>query len=189
MNRAALLACISILLSVRAAMSFNDTPAVPPTDLAGSAIDPLASRGTVQVLLFVRTDCPITNRYAPELRRIAAEFHDVKFWLVYPDRSSTAAEIREHVAQYQFPGTPVRDPAQVLVTRAHAEIAPEAAVFSVQGNEVYHGRIDDRWVDFGKARVEAQTHDLEDALRNAIAGRPIAHASTRAVGCSLADLR
>ena len=65
---------------------------------------------------------------------------------------------------------------------------PEAAVFDATGRLVYHGRIDDRWVEIGKARPQAQTHDLEDAIAAVLAGRPVARAETRAVGCTLADL-
>ncbi|MBV9406320.1 MAG: redoxin domain-containing protein, partial [Acidobacteriaceae bacterium] len=136
----------------------------------------------VRVLLFVRTDCPITNRYAPELKRIANEFagRGVAFWLVYPDASETTATIEKHMAQYQFPGTAVRDPKRELVKRAHATVAPEAAVFDSAERLLYHGRIDDRYVDIGKARPEAQSHDLENAIAAVLAGRPVAQAETRA---------
>jgi MoxR-like ATPase len=152
--------------------------------------DPFTSPAHVRVLLFVRTDCPITNRYAPELERIGEEFknRDVRFWLVYPDAAETAAAIRAHIAEYHFPGEPVRDPEHVLVRRAHATVAPEAAVFDAAGRLVYHGRIDDRYVDIGKARPAAQTHDLENAIAAVLAGKPVAVAETHAVGCSLADV-
>ena len=47
----------------------------------------LAFAADVQVFIFLRTDCPISNRYAPELTRIAKEFQGrhVAFYLVYPD--------------------------------------------------------------------------------------------------------
>jgi hypothetical protein len=159
-------------------------------NLDGQPVDPLAVAARVRVLIFVRTDCPITNRYAPELERLAQEFNhgDVRFWLVYPDRTETAAGIRDHIAQYQFPGEPVRDPQHMLVKRAHAAVAPEAAVFDAAGNLMYHGRIDDRYADIGKARPAAQRHDLEDAIAAVLAGKPVAQAETRAVGCSLADV-
>jgi hypothetical protein len=158
--------------------------------LDGQPADPFASAARVRVLLFVRTDCPITNRYAPELQRVAEDFkgRDVRFWLVYPDGTETAAGIRDHIAQYRFPGEPLRDPAHVLVRRAHATVAPEAAVFDAAGRLLYHGRIDDRYVDIGKARPAAQTHDLENAIAAVLAGKPVAEAETRAVGCSLADI-
>jgi hypothetical protein len=157
---------------------------------AGTQPDPFVQAAHVRVLLFLRTDCPITNRYAPELTRIAREFkgRDVRFWLVYPDRSETDSAIREHIRQYQFPGEPIRDPEHELVRRAHAAVAPEAAVFDAAGNLKYHGRIDDRYVDIGKARPAAQTHDLEQAISAVLAGKRVAQPETRAVGCSLADV-
>ncbi len=157
---------------------------------AGAPANPFASPAHARVLLFVRTDCPITNRYAPELQRISAEFKDrgVEFWLVYPDASETAQHIDEQMKEYHFPGTPLRDPRHELVKRAHATVAPEAAVFDGSGRLLYHGRIDDRWVDIGKSRPVAQTHDLEDAIAAVLAGKPVAQPETRAVGCSLADI-
>jgi Redoxin len=160
------------------------------TDLDGRPLDPFSTQARAQVLLFVRTDCPITNRYAPELQRVAREFASsgVRFWLVYADRDEAAAHIREHVAEYHFPGEPVRDPQHELVRRAHATVAPEAAVFDGAGRLIYHGRIDDRYVDIGKARAEARVHDLENAIAAVLAGKPVAQAATHAVGCSLADV-
>ncbi len=161
-----------------------------PVDLSGRAFDPFSQPARVRVLVFVRTDCPITNRYAPELSRIAAEFsgQGVAFWIVYPDASETPASIRAHLAAYHFPGQPLRDLDHELVRRAHVSVAPEAAVFNSSGVLVYHGRIDDRYVDWGKARAQATTHDLEDAIAAVLAGRPVRRSVTRAIGCSLADV-
>ena len=161
-----------------------------PVDLAGKVADPFALSARARVFLFVRTDCPITNRYAPELQRLSKEFatQKVDFWMVYPDTSQTPAAIQEHMKEYGFPGTPLRDPEHELVKRAHATVAPEAAVFDGAGNLKYHGRIDDRYVEIGTARRTAQTHDLENAISAVLAGRPVAQAETRAVGCALADI-
>ena len=57
----------------------------------GSAHHPFASAARARIFLFARADCPITNRYAPELQRISKEFagRGVDFWLVYPDPAAT----------------------------------------------------------------------------------------------------
>ena len=57
------------------------------------------------VLLFTRTDCPISNRYAPEIRRVYSRYHDrgVSFYLVYPDRDETPETIEKHRAEYSYP--------------------------------------------------------------------------------------
>lgn len=164
---------------------------VQPLSLSGQPVNPFAHLSPATVFLFVRTDCPITNRYAPELARIADEFSrdHVAFWLVYADRSETATSIQNHVAEYHLPGTPLRDPQHQLVAYAHVTVAPEVAVFDKAGRLEYHGRIDDRYVAVGKSRPAAQVHDLEDAIREVLAGKPVANAETRAIGCSLADLQ
>jgi hypothetical protein len=145
----------------------------------------------IQVFVFVRTDCPLSNRYAPELTRIAKEFQGrhVAFYLVYPDPATNKRAIENHMAEFGFPGTPLRDPDHKLENRAHATVAPEAAVFDSAGNLKYHGRIDDRYISPGVSRPQAQVHDLEDAISAVLAGKPVAHPETRAIGCSLKDLR
>jgi hypothetical protein len=189
-----LLALLSGLLSVAGcalAAAASGSSASLPLDLSGAGLDPFASRAAARVFLFVRTDCPITNRYAPELQRLAGEFANrkIEIWLVYPDPSEKTDGIRAHLSAYGFPGTPLRDPAHNLVRRAQVTVAPEAAVFDAMGRLMYHGRIDDLWVSPGKARPVAQTHDLETAIFAVLAGKPVLRAKTEAVGCSLADVQ
>ena len=156
----------------------------------GGEIDPFATGAAVSAFLFVRTDCPISNRYAPEVQRIHEAFaaRGVEFWLVYPDPDETPDAIRRHVEEYRYPGRPVRDVRHALVRRTEATVTPEAAVFDRDGELVYAGRIDDRFVDFGKTRAEATRRDLIEALEATLAGKPVATPRTRAVGCFIPDL-
>lgn len=158
--------------------------------LDGKPADVLGASGQVDVLLFLRTDCPLGKRYAPELDRIAKEFSakPVKFWLVFPDKTETSANIADLVTEYRFPGKTVRDIDKNLVKAAHATVAPEAAVFAPGGKLLYHGRIDDQYVDYGKQKPEPQVHDLENAIIAAMAGKPVAQPETPAFGCALADI-
>src|SRR5215471_1114142 len=64
--------------------------------LDGKSIDAIRSSsalGKIAVLLFVRTDCPIANRYAPVIRRLAAQHaQTTKIWLVYPDKKESSEQ-------------------------------------------------------------------------------------------------
>ena len=71
---------------------------------------------------------------------------------------------------------------------AESKTAASGAVFDSAGKLLYHGRIDDRWVNPGTARSAARTHDLEDAIAAVLAGHRPAQSATPAVGCSLADI-
>jgi hypothetical protein len=158
---------------------------VPLTE-ARPMLPPASPELTVYV--FTTTDCPISNRYAPEVKRLAAKFKsNASFVLVYPVPTDTPAMIREHHKKFAYSIQSVRDVDQRLVKLTGVTVSPEVAV--LRGSEVlYRGRIDDRYVDLGTDRVTATQHDLEDALSAAVSSKPIVVKETKAIGCFLSDL-
>ena len=186
-------AAVLVLAGLGAAWAWaGSAPLFGVVDLSGRARDPLpAGKAGPTVLVFTRTDCPISNRYAPELRRIAEAFESkgVVFRLVYPNPAESDSAIREHMSAYAYSGAfeAVRDPEQSLVKYVGATITPEAAVV-VHGRVLYRGRIDDRFVDLGRERPAPTQRDLFDALTSIVAGKPVPHAKTQAVGCFISDL-
>jgi thiol-disulfide isomerase/thioredoxin len=185
--------CVAILFC-----AFGALPSVPQTmrsasaeNLNGKTVDPFASSGgRVVVLLFVRTDCPISNRYAPTIRKLHEKFRGkAYFWLVYPDAGESASRIRTHGEQFHFEIPALRDAHRDLIKRSHATITPEAAVFDSAGKLVYHGRIDDWYEDFGRSRAAPTTQELNNAIRNALDGKPTVPDHANAVGCYISDLK
>ena len=159
-------------------------------DLNGQPVDPFeASHGKLVVLLFVRTDCPIANRYAPEIQRLSAAHADTtRFWLVYPDKSESPEQIRAHDKDYGYAISALRDPKHALVKLAGATITPEAALFEGDGRLIYHGRIDNWFVEMGRARSAPTRHDLENAILAAVKNPAASVAATQAIGCYISDL-
>jgi hypothetical protein len=51
---------------------YGSVGGVTLTDLTGNTVQPISEQ--TSVFLFTRTDCPISNRYAPEVRRIHDRF-------------------------------------------------------------------------------------------------------------------
>ncbi|MES2469984.1 MAG: redoxin domain-containing protein [Verrucomicrobiota bacterium] len=155
-------------------------------DLEGHRVDPLASMdGLAVVLIFVGVECPISNGYAPGIRRLHEEYTSkgVNFWVVYPDAGPSMEAIVKHQTEFQLPSQVLHDPEHSLVARSQASVTPEAAVFLPGGRLIYHGRIDNRHAGFGSSRPEATEHDLRDLLQRIVNGEAISPASTRAVGC------
>jgi len=158
-------------------------------DLGDQPVNPLVN-GKTSVFIFVRTDCPISNHYAPEIQRLKEKYEPQKFafWLVYPDADTTASEITGHLRDYQLSLPALRDPQHTLVKRTGAVVTPEAAVFLANRRQVYRGRIDDRYVDFGKERTVPTRRDLDNVLAAIASGKPIAPSTTRAAGCYIPEL-
>jgi thiol-disulfide isomerase/thioredoxin len=183
-----LVAIMVLCISSRPLIS-NSSQSVA-TDLVSKSFDPFrAARGKVVVLLFVRTDCPISNRYAPTIQQLSAQNRDkAAFFLVYPSKKETADSIRKHEREFGYTLAALRDPQHILVKQSHAQITPEAAVFDVNQQLVYHGRIDNLYEDFGHARKSATTHELADAIEAATAGKTLSANATPAVGCYISDL-
>lgn len=178
------------------ATAFPETP-LPALALErpdGSAVDPLAARGggtgAATVFFFVRTDCPIANRYAPEMRRLAEAYgpRGVAFFVVYVDPGETAAAIERHLAEYRLPPAPLRDPRHALVAATGARVTPTAAVAAADRRLVYRGRIDDRYPGYGKALREPSERNLVDALDALLDGRPVPRRETEAIGCLIGDV-
>ncbi len=142
------------------------------------------------VLLFIRSDCPVSNRYAPELERLYEKYspQGVDFRLIYPEAGLTAEAMEKHRKEYGCTIPAVLDARHEYVARAKVVVTPEAAVFA-RGQLIYSGRIDDWYVDIGKARRRAERHDLEEVLAAVVAGKTVAPRQTKAIGCAIENLQ
>ena len=79
----------------------------------------------------------------------------------------------------------LRDPQLLLTRMAKATVSSEVAVLLPTRQLVYHGRIDDRYVDVGIDRQTPTRRDLQDALIATLSGKPVRQPTTRATGCFL----
>jgi len=159
--------------------------------LSGKAAEPLRFDADVRaaVFVFVSVDCPVSNRYAPEVRMLHDTFRaqGVQFTLVYPNPAEEAPAIRDHLKEYSYPLDALRDPRHAFVKHAGISITPEAAVYTPDGRLVYRGRIDDRYVNLGVERPVPTRRDLAESLTDVLAGKPVREPRTQAVGCYVAD--
>ena len=167
-----------------ASMSPRARADITVPSLDGALVSPLDAPGEITVLMFVTTDCPIANRYAPEIRRIYEEFDDrVTFWLVYVSDHGQISDLTDHHDSFGFPMQGVRDLNNALVQVTGVTVTPEVAVYDTNQKLRYRGRIDDRYVEFGVTRSTASTHDLRSVLARLVAGERVSYSETRAVGC------
>lgn len=182
-----LLLGLALLASARA-----ESPVPEWHDVDGVARSPLtATNARAVVLLFLVPDCPVANRYAPEVQRLAALYRPkgVVFHLVYVDPTLTSAQIQAHRREYGYKLPAFLDAQHVLVHQTGVKVTPEVAVVDSAGKVLYHGRIDDRAADYGKQRLEPHERDLQEALDAILAGQPVPHPVTQAIGCYIPPLR
>jgi hypothetical protein len=153
-------------------------------DLQGRELFPFESDGArASVFIFLMKDCPISNRYAPEIMRIAQEYQAkrIRFYLVYVD---DVRGLEKHLVEYGLADlTTIFDDQRRLVKATGVQTAPESAVIGTKGEILYRGRIDNLYAAMGKPRRQVTEHDLRDALDAIYDGRPISTPRTTAIGC------
>lgn len=148
----------------------------------------IASAPVATVYFFIQPDCPISNFYAPEIKRICGD-QPVVCELVYVDSALTAQAAEQHALRFglgHLRRTVDRD--RQLIRELGPKVTPEVVVVDRNRAIQYRGRIDDRYPSIGKKRQVVTSNDLRDALTSLAAGRSVAVTQTKAVGCSIADL-
>lgn len=180
-----------MLSFVVAGLFFGQLPPKPLTlaggfDTHAKVVKINLAQNKATVLFFIATDCPIANRYAPEIRRIATAYaaKGVQSYRVYVLDKSHVREIVKHGKDFQLSMPAILDPARKIVAETGVKVTPEVAVITPRGQLVYRGRIDDQNVEHGVIRSDYR-RDLRIALDEFLAGKPITMPTTAAIGCYL----
>lgn len=145
--------------------------------------------GKAAVVIFITNDCPIANRFAPEIERIRSDYagKGVALTLAHVDPDLDAETAKTHAKEYGLKASVVIDREHVLVRATGATVTPEAIVIDPKGAIQYRGRINDLFAGYGDRRKEPRNHDLRDALDAVLAGKPVAVPETRALGCFIQE--
>src|ERR1700686_3880293 len=132
--------------------------AIAVPDIRGHLQRPFepAGKAAAALVFFITNDCPISNAYAREIRRICDGYAGrASCALDYVDPTLTPQQAAKHAADYGHGDYPILiDTNHTLVLAAGATVTPEAAVILPSGKIAYRGRIDDRYFSLGKARPE-----------------------------------
>jgi hypothetical protein len=162
-------------------------PSVAVRDVDGVMREPLkVDKGHAEALFFITNDCPVSNYYAHEIRRICDDYaqRGVGCALVYTDPAMTDEQARQHATEYGHGAYPkIVDRAHALVKATGAAINPTAVLIKPDESIAYRGRIDNAYAAIGKQRRVVTEHDLRDALDAVLAGHPVAKPETSPVGC------
>lgn len=174
------------------ALAAITNPMLRIQDIDGVDRRPLkVEKGHVSALFFVTTDCPISNYYSHEIRRICEEFgpRGLSCQLVYTDPTLSNADARKHSNDYGHGAYPkIVDRRHALVAATGATITPTAVLIKDDHSIAYRGRIDNFYAALGKPRRVVTERDLRDSLEAVLSGHPVTKPEVPAVGCYIPDL-
>lgn len=169
-------------------------PAFTATDSRGQSHSLDEYRGKYVVLEWHNQGCPYTRKHyvSGNMQALQKEWtaKGVVWFTVISSAPGeqgyvTSAEENEYLARmHAGPTAVLMDPAGKLGRLYDAKTTPEMYVIDPQGKLIYEGAIDNRPTP-DEDDIKGADNYLNDALTEAMAGRPVAHAYTRPYGCSV----
>lgn len=137
----------------------------------------------VIVLVVMGTGCPIGNLYLPDLVKAQAEFSDhLQIIGINANAGDTVDEIAQHADKFGLNFPVLCDPQQVVVDTLGATRTAETFVLDTRRVIRYQGRIDDRYT-YTARKDKATREDAAEAVRDLLAGRPVAVPVVPVEGC------
>ena len=183
-----LLLAASVLLAPQADFPIGALGIGSVRTVDGSQMRISVPKAKATVLFFITVDCPIANRYAPEMSRIVKDYtpKGFAFARVYPEKVLSSTSVQRHGTEYGLSGIPaIVDDRHYLVGKIHPKVTPEAAVIGPDGRLLYRGRIDGSYMDHGRYTDKPERRDLREALNDIVAKRAVRLKYVPAVGCDI----
>jgi peroxiredoxin len=162
-------------------------PAFTLPDTDGTPIALADGGAPATVVIFTCNHCPYALAWHARLQQVARDYSDrgVRVLQINSNdaqrytRDSDAA-MATRVDAGEFAGPYLRDGTQEVAHAYGATVTPDVFVLDADGRIAYHGAPD---ADAGDEELAAAW--LRAALDDVLAGRAVARAQTRAVGCTI----
>ena len=193
-SQALLSLCVSLGLTAATTQEPDPvrvSPSISLRDIHGKMQRPFfAAPNTAAVVFFVTNDCPVSNGYAQEIRRICEAYKGkATCTLDYIDPTLSTEAVSKHFTEYNHGDyAAVIDTDHALVKASGAQVTPEVVVLRPGGQIAYRGRIDNKYVALGRARQQPTVHDLRDVLDAVLAGKPVESPRSSPIGCFITPL-
>ncbi|CAN5515279.1 thioredoxin family protein [soil metagenome] len=151
-------------------------------------------QGKFIVLEWFNPGCPFVQKHykSGNMQQLQKEFRgkDVA-WLTIDSSAPgaqgylTAEEAKEQMGEWKMGSTALLlDPDGKVGRKYHATNTPHMYIVNLEGELIYEGAIDSK-ASTDPADIKAATNYVRMALEEAMAGKPVSKAQTKAYGCSV----
>ena len=134
------------------------------------------------VILFIATECPVSNAYNQRMENIYNEYGPKGFAFlgINSNKAEFVDRIKEHAEDNSLTFPILKDENNVIADMFEASVTPEAYVLGSEFEILYHGRIDN-----SRNESEVISKDLEKALDEILSGIQVSKKETKAFGCTI----
>jgi peroxiredoxin len=139
------------------------------------------------VVVFLSFECPVSTNYSPLLANLCKKYQPkgIAFLGLTANRDEDPLQVDGQAREYKIPFPVYPDAVHVAAKAFQAEITPEAFVLDDKFVLRYRGRIDNTYAARLKKNQQTTSHDLQRALDEMLAGKPVSQPVTQAIGCAI----
>lgn len=141
-------------------------------------------KGRPTAVIFLSTECPISQRYIPTINQLAADFPQIQFKGVFPKQESRKS-IQAYKADNHIHFQVLSDAESKLLQELGATHTPEVFLLAADRTVLYHGAIDNWYYNMEQITQKATDHFLKNAIELHLRHKPIFLKDTRPVGCRI----
>jgi peroxiredoxin len=138
-------------------------------------------RGSVTVVMFFSTRCPMSNAFNYRRNTIYNDFTGrVRFIVVDSNNNESAEEVQEYARSVEFDFPVYKDVNNVVADRFGAQVTTDTFVIDSSDVVRYHGYIED-----SPNPTRSTKQGLRRAIEAVLEGKPVSAPETKALGCSI----
>lgn len=135
------------------------------------------------VVVFIGTDCPISQKYVHTLREMSRQYaKDITLYGIVPNNFSEK-QIENFNTEYKIPFKIIKDNNNKFAREFNATTTPESFLFDNNGIIYYDGAIDNWFFALGRNKLKPTINYLENAITDVLNNRPVKNTHADAVGC------
>ena len=150
-------------------------------DMSGRSVNYSALKGSVTVVIFFSTRCPMSNAFNYRRNTLVKDFTGrVKFIVVDSNSNESLDEEREYAGSVEFDFPVYKDENNIVADRFGAQVTTDTFVMDSAGVVRYHGYIEE-----SPNPTRAKNPALRLAIEAVLESKPVAMAETHALGCSI----
>ncbi|WP_374676116.1 redoxin domain-containing protein [Ideonella sp.] len=195
MARALVCTGLVVLSGVAAAQAVVGKPAPPfsGTDVSGKPVSLADMKGKYVVLEWTNPECPFVDKHysSGNMPAVQKRLTDkgVAWVSIQTVGQGDAERTRGQLPAWQkakgaAPSTTLVDPDGAIARSYQARTTPHMYVIDPQGMLIYAGAIDSK-PTANPADIATATNYVAQALDEALGGKPVSQATTRAYGCAV----
>ena len=191
------LVCTALMATVGTAMAQavvgKPAPAIAATDASGKPVSLNDFKGKFVVLEWTNPECPFVDKHyssgnMPSVQKQVTD-KGVVWVSIQTVGKGEGDQARSQLLSWQksksaAPTTTLVDPDGAIARSYQARTTPHMYIVDPQGTLIYAGAIDSK-PTANPADIKTATNYVTQAVGEAMAGKPVSQATTRAYGCTV----